>query len=101
MRTPVIQENENSVTVFIYHEPLASPEETVLRYLEEHAAITNSEARLLTGIKSENSMKKAFDRLRHQGLIELVPNRYGAKSAWRRVKKPIVAEQLKLDLNSK
>ena len=34
-----------------------------------------------TGIKSENSMKKVFNRLRNEDLIELVLNKRGAKSA--------------------
>jgi ATP-dependent DNA helicase RecG len=101
LRIPEIRENENSVTVFIYHEPLASPEETVLKHLDSRASITNSEARMITGIKSENSMKKVFNRLRTQGLIELVPDRRGAKSAWQKVgkRKPETTRQLEFDLN--
>lgn len=104
LRVPEIKENENSVTVYIYHEPLASPEETVLKYLEKYASITNSEARIITGIKSENSMKKVFDRLRNEGLIELVPDKHGSKSAWQkggREKPSIIPKQLTLDLNGK
>ena len=98
LRIPEIQENENSVTVYIYHEPLASPEETVLKYLDKKVSITNSEARVITGIKSENTMKQVFNRLRNQGLIELVPDRHGANSAWQKVgkRKPETTRQLKL-----
>ena len=102
LRVPVIVENENSVTIFIFHEPLASPEETVLNHLKKYTLVTNSEARVITGIKSENSMKKVFNRLRHEGLIELVPDRRGSMSAWQIVgteKSAIVAKQLELDLN--
>jgi len=101
LKMPEIRENENNVTVYIYHEPLASPEETVLDYLNSHDSITNSEARVVTGIKSENSMKQVFNRLRHQGLVELLPGRYGANSAWQKVgrRKPEVSNQLKLNLN--
>ena len=101
LRVPEIREIENSVTVYIYHEPLASPEETVLKYLGKYDSITNSAARMITGIKSENSMKKVFDRLRSEGLIELVPDRHGSKSAWQKVGREepsIVAKQLELDL---
>jgi ATP-dependent DNA helicase RecG len=101
LRMPEIREGENSVTVYIYHEPLASPEETVLRFLDSHALITNSEARIITGIKSENSMKKVFNRLRNQGLIELAPDRHGAKSAWQKVgkRRPEIIKQLEFDLH--
>jgi len=98
LREPEIEENENSVIVYIYHEPLASPEETVLNYLNTHSSISNSEARVMTGIKSENSMKKVFNRLRIQGLIELVPDRHGPKSAWQKIgsSAPEINQQLTL-----
>jgi ATP-dependent DNA helicase RecG len=100
LRIPEIREKDNSVIAYIYHEPLASPEETVLNYLKDHAEVTNSEARIITGIKSENSMKKVFNRLRSEGLIELVPNKYGAKSAWQRagIRNVQTIKQLKLNL---
>ena len=84
LKEPEIKESENTVTVYIRHERLASPEEAVLQYLESHNEITNSKARELTGITSENSMKQVFYRLRKGGLIERVPNKYGSKSAWRK-----------------
>jgi len=88
------------VTVNIYHEPLASPEQTVLDHLKKYSSITNSEARVITGIKSENSMKQVFNRLRKEGLIELIPDRRGSMSAWRLVSKEkpqTLARQLELD----
>jgi hypothetical protein len=52
-----------------------------------------------TGIKSENSMKKVFNRLRNEDLIELVLNKRGAKSAWQKVgvSKPKIVKQLEFD----
>lgn len=84
LKAPIIRENENSVIVYIRHEPLAKPEETVLNYLEKHLEITNMKARELTGIESENSMKQIFFRLRDEGLIELALGKRGAKSAWQK-----------------
>jgi biotin operon repressor len=57
-------------------------------------------ARTLTGNRSENSVKKAFDRLRKQGLIKLVPDRRGASSAWQKIgkSKRDAAGQLGFDL---
>jgi ATP-dependent DNA helicase RecG len=86
LKPPQIRENDNSVTVHIRHEPLASPEEAVLEYLATHDEIVNRIGREITGITSENSMKNVFYRLRDRNLIEPVPGRIGFGSAWR--KKP-------------
>lgn len=72
LKEPMIEENENSVLVTIKHERLASPEELVISYLLEHDTIKNAAGRNVTGIKSENTMKNVFYRLRKQGFIELV-----------------------------
>ena len=53
----VSPESDNSVLVIIPHEPLGSPEELVLGFLDKNDEITNRIARDLTGIKSENTMK--------------------------------------------
>lgn len=86
LKDPVFIEPENAVIVQIKHERLASAEDIVIEYLENNAAITNRVARGLTGIKSENSMKLVFLRLRDRGLLEPVPGRSGFASAWQRVK---------------
>jgi len=84
LKPPIIEETDNSVLVRIKHDPLASPEETVMDYLQNHQTITNRTARELTGITSENSMKEVFYRLAKSGLIERVPGRLGAAAAWQR-----------------
>lgn len=86
LKEPIIREGENNVTVYIRHEPLASPEEAVLSYVETHDEINNRTARQLTGITSENSMKEVFYRLRNRGLLERVPGKAGPASAWRKPK---------------
>jgi len=65
------------------HTPLARPQEIVMEYLESHAEVTNSIARSLTGITSENAMKDIFYSLRNAGKIERVPEKVGNRSAWR------------------
>jgi len=87
LKPPVIRETENSVVVSIRHEPLASPGEAVMEYLETHNEIVNRTGREITGITSENSMKNVFYKLRDRDLIEPVPGRVGFASAWRR--KPV------------
>lgn len=73
LKVPVIEELDNSVLVTIKHEKLASPEELVIGYLLTHDTIKNSIGRAVTGIKSENTMKNVFYRLRDRGFIKLVP----------------------------
>jgi len=89
LKPPTIEERENSVIVRIRHEPLASPEEAVMEYLNSHPEIVNRVGREITGITSENSMKNVFYRLRDRGLIEPVPGRVGFGSAWRKTQKAV------------
>jgi len=86
LKPPVIAETENTFLVQIRHDPLASPEESVMDYLQNHSQIKNSIARELTGITSENSMKDVFLRLAKRGLIRRVEGKKGAAAAWE--KKP-------------
>ena len=84
LKPPVIEETGNAVRVHIRHESLASPEESIMEYLDIHDEIVNRIGREITGIASENSMKNVFYRLRDRNLIEPVPGRIGFSSAWRK-----------------
>jgi ATP-dependent DNA helicase RecG len=84
LKDPIIRENGSSLTVEIRHERLASPEEAILAYLNQHPEINNAIARQVTGITSENKVKDVFYRLRDAGKLERVPDRKGSASAWRR-----------------
>lgn len=84
LKEPLIEEREASVVVILRHESLGSPEQLVMEYLANNPEITNSIARELTGIKSENVMKQVFYRLRDSGQIEQIPGRAAHKAAWRR-----------------
>jgi ATP-dependent DNA helicase RecG len=84
LKPPIVSDTGTSVIVKITHEPLATPEQSVMDYLENHSEITNRVARELTGIRSENSMKEVFYRLRDSGQIEQVPDRPQSKKAWRK-----------------
>lgn len=86
LKPPVIQEAEGTVIVTLNHESLASPEQVVLEYLESEPEITNAVGRELTGIKSENSMKQVFYKLRDAGALEQTPKVKGKKPSWRRPK---------------
>jgi ATP-dependent DNA helicase RecG len=84
LKDPEIVEKDNSTIVVIRHQSLASPEETVIEYLENNEEIVNRIGREITGIKSENTMKNVFIRLNKKGLIEPVPGKSGFASAWRK-----------------
>lgn len=84
LKEPIIDEGENSVVIVLRHESLGSPEQLVIDYLSSHPEITNSIGRDLTAIKSENTMKEVFYRLRDRGLLEQVPDKRGKNSAWRK-----------------
>lgn len=82
LRQPEIQQGEQSVTVYIRHTRLESPEDTVMNYLRDNPQIDNSKARELTGVRSGDAMKQVFARLKARNLIERVPNTRGRNSAW-------------------
>ena len=88
LKPPTIEETSSSLVVKIRHEPLATPEESVMDYLGNHAVITNRIARELTGIRSENSMKEVFYRLRDLNLVRMVTGRSQARAAWEKVHTP-------------
>lgn len=94
LQAPVILEKFSSVIVTLKHSPLARPEELVLTHLQSNGRITNEDARAITGIKSENTMKQVFKRLQKAGKIELKKEK-GKKHYW--VLKGIVEFPLKED----
>jgi ATP-dependent DNA helicase RecG len=83
----MVEETETSVLITIRHDPLASPEESVMDYLENHEEITNRIGRELTGITSENTMKEVFYRLAKSNQIQRVGGKLGASAAWEKIKK--------------
>ncbi len=87
LKPPEIYEDGNYVRVIIPHISIASPSEQILKFLSKNDKITNSQARDITGIKSENAMKTEFYKLRDEGYIERVPGLEGPASAWQLVTK--------------
>lgn len=82
LKEPIIEENDNSVLVIIKHEKLASPEDLVVDYLLKNDSITNRVGRNITGIKSENSMKRIFWKLRDAGMVYMIGA--GSVAAWKK-----------------
>jgi ATP-dependent DNA helicase RecG len=84
LKEPIIYQRENSVLVTIRHEPLASPEEIVMNFLDQNDRITNSKGREICHIGSENEMKRIFQRLSKRDLVELIPGLRGGARAYRK-----------------
>jgi ATP-dependent DNA helicase RecG len=84
LRDPIIEERDSDVLVSILHEPLASPEERVLGYLEENHTIRNMKAREITFIKDADHMKRILQRMAENNLIERVPGTRGGGATYQK-----------------
>lgn len=82
LRDPEVFEEGNYVKVVLPHTTLASPSEAILDFVKTSGRITNSNARDITGIRSENLVKIEFYKLRDLGFLERVPGLKGPKAAW-------------------
>ncbi|KKR75657.1 MAG: hypothetical protein UU20_C0049G0005 [Parcubacteria group bacterium GW2011_GWE2_40_8] len=94
LKEPIIKDIKTKVIVILPHEPLASPEEQIMRYLENHDEINNETARDITGIKSENAVKRSFYKLKDRKMIEMIPEKKGVNSAWRKTDAKIESKQI-------
>ena len=83
LQPPEVEDKKTSVLLIIRHQRLASPEETILEYLQNNEEITNSTVRQLTGIGSENQVKRIFQSMIRSGTIEPVPGRSLRYAAYR------------------
>jgi ATP-dependent DNA helicase RecG len=83
LEPPVICDNSTSVLVSIRHQRLASPEQMIVEYLRHNPEITNSKVRQLTGIGSENTVKRIFQRMIKAGELEAIPDRSLRDSGYR------------------
>ena len=84
LKEPTITEHENSVLVIIKHEPLASPEEAIMEYLEHNETIRNRDARRITHIPADYRIKKIFGKMVDGKLIEQVPGTRTGGTAYRK-----------------
>lgn len=86
LRDPEIQQLDNSVLVTLKHESLASAEEVIIDYLQDHDQINNSIAREICFIGDANKMKRVFQKLQKVELIERIPGLAQHKAAYRKGK---------------
>lgn len=94
LKPPTISQNGDNVQVVLKHEPLATPEEIILEYLHKTENITNSVARNLCYVGSENKMKTILQRLVKKQLIELVPGKTRYSASYRLKSRNISVPQL-------
>lgn len=86
LKKPVIEERDNDVLVTLRHEPLASPEHTIMKYLDQNEFIRNKKAREITFIKDSDQMKRILSTMAATGQIERVGEFGGVK--YRKKPKP-------------
>lgn len=84
LKSPVIEEKDNSVLVTIKHEMLASAEEVIMDYLEKYVSINNSTAREICHIARDYRVKIIFGRMVQAGLIEQVPGTNTSSTSYRK-----------------
>jgi ATP-dependent DNA helicase RecG len=79
LKDPSIEERDSDVLVTIRHEPLASPEQTIMKYLEQNEFIRNKKAREITFIKDSDQMKRILSTMAATGQVERVGEFGGVK----------------------
>ncbi|HTC47347.1 MAG TPA: ATP-binding protein [Candidatus Aquilonibacter sp.] len=79
LRDPSIEERDSDVLVTIRHEPLASPEQTIMKYLEQNEFIRNKKAREITFIKDSDQMKRILSTMSANRLVERIGEFGGVK----------------------
>ena len=83
LKAPVIEQSGGYVKVTLRHEPLATPEESILTYLLSSDEIANRDARAICFIPSENKMKRILQKMVADGFLESVPGRTRYTAAYR------------------
>jgi len=85
LREPLIAEKENSVWVVLRHEPLASPEESILEYLETHETINNATARQVSHVAEDHRIRAIFRRMERKGLIRRTADSVTSNTRYRKL----------------
>jgi ATP-dependent DNA helicase RecG len=88
LKPPMVYQEGGYVKVVLRHEPLATSEELILEFLSKNNRITNKQAREICFIGSENQMKRVFQKMMENKLIELVPGTTRYTAAYQKVPPP-------------
>ncbi len=84
LRDPEVEETESGVLVVLRHEKLANAEQKIVEYLRHNEEINNTQARAITFIGSENTVKRIFQKMMKAELIERIPDRTQRHTAYRK-----------------
>lgn len=72
LKDPEISHSGEYVLVRLRHESLGTPQELILKYLDNHEFIANRQVRDITNIKSENAAKHVLQRMVEAGELDVV-----------------------------
>jgi ATP-dependent DNA helicase RecG len=84
LQEPEIVQKEASVLVYIRHQKLATPEQTIAEYLDTHESISNGTAREICVIREDWRIRSIFGRMVTAGMIEKVPGSSTSNTAYRK-----------------
>lgn len=98
LKPPVISQEGRYVKVSLKHEPLATPEESILGFLQSNASIANREARKITFIESENKVKRILQVMVKNGILEPVPGRSRYTAAYQLTASQKAGDELRVDI---
>ena len=84
LKDPEVTEGETGVLVILRHEKLATPEQKIADYLRVNEEINNTQAREITFIGSENTVKRVFQKMMKADIIERIPDRPQRHTAYRK-----------------
>jgi ATP-dependent DNA helicase RecG len=93
LRDPIIEERDSDLLVTILHEPLASKEEAIMKYLDEYGTIRNKKARQITFVKDADQMKRILQKMVEKELIDPVPGTRAGGFTYRKRQKPAAASE--------
>jgi ATP-dependent DNA helicase RecG len=69
LAAPLIEERASSVVITLRHEPLASAENLIVKFIEKNGYINNRLARIECNIESDSIIRKTFSRMIISGII--------------------------------
>lgn len=84
LRDPEVIDSAHGVLILLRHEKLATPEQKIVEFLRANDEIYNTQARFVTFIGSENTVKRVFQKMISAEIIERIPDRAKRHSAYRR-----------------
>ena len=88
LQEPEIVQKEASVLVYIRHQRLSTPEQSIAGYLETHESINNGTAREICVIREDWRIRSIFGRMVTAGMIEKVPGSSTSNTAYRKRSEP-------------